>query len=177
MIFLFCTKVRPMISFLVVFPEDMLLRNGRSWIWEVQSFFSPHEKMCFEYGQLLSVSKWLHCRPSSRICMVLPADPSFLGTLSSAFPSFFFPFLVLCIVECVTLRNAKVTNLFLSSIDWHLFLSPQVKSSSPAHSVATLSQTHPRLCQPTCVSTLCGCSGLFSFELPVWTATILCFSI
>ena len=130
------------------------------WIWPISPVYLSQS--------LLVVSIWLHCRLSSRIWMVLPADSRILGTLSSVCSWFFCPFLVLRIVGCVTLRNAKVTNLFLSSIVWHLFLS-RVQSSSPAHPVATLSQTHPRLCQPTCVSTLCGCTGLFSFKRPLWT--------
>ena len=74
-----------------------------------------------------------------------PPGPSILGTLSSVVSLFVFPILVPCIVECLTLRNAKVTHLFLSSIVWHLALALlQVQSSSPA---ATLFQEHPRLCQ------------------------------
>ena len=88
---------------------------------------------------------------------------------------FFVPVLVQCIVEWLTLCNAKVTNLFLSSIVWHLALL-QVQSSLPA----LLSPPCPRrthgYASPTCVSTV-WCTGLFSFQLPSWTAAILCFSI
>ena len=42
--------------------------------------------------------------------------------------------------------ESGVTNLFLSSNVWHLALL-KAQPPSPAHSVATLSQMHPRLCQ------------------------------
>ena len=78
--------------------------------------------------------------------MGLSEGPKILGFLPTTSPSFFLQN-VSCIVKCFTPRNAEVTHLFSSSVVWHLAL-PQAQSSSPAHSVATVSQTHPRLCQP-----------------------------
>ena len=68
--------------------------------------------------------------------------PNILGTLPSVCSLFF----LLCVVECLAVCNAKLT-FFVSSIVWHLS-HLQAQSSLRAHSVATLSQTHPRLCQP-----------------------------
>ena len=69
-----------------------------------------------------------------------------------------------------TPQRKKLTNLLLSSLVRHLTLS-QVQSSSPAHSAATLSQTHPRLCQlPMCFHLVWLYGSFFSFQLPLWTA-------
>ena len=85
------------------------------------------------------------------------------------------PILVLCNVEWFTLSHVKVTNLFLSSMVWRLALS-QIQSSSWTHSVATLSQTQPRLCQPhMCFHLAWSYGSLFSVQLLYWTATISCF--
>ena len=68
--------------------------------------------------------------------------PITLVTLRSVCSLFF----LLCVVECLTVCNAKLT-FFVSSIVWHLS-HLQAQSSLRDHSVATLSQTHPRLCKP-----------------------------
>ena len=61
-----------------------------------------------------------------------------------AFSFFVFAVLVLCIVECVTLRNAKV----MESHQWTVISS----------------QTHTRQCQTHMFSTLCDSTNLFSFQ-------------
>ena len=92
--------------------------------------------------------------------------PKALGALSSALFYLYFPVFVLCIVDCLTLRNAKVTNLSLSSIVWHLFTDPVFISALP---VATLSQTHPRFCQlHLCFHLVWLHGSFFHFQSLLW---------
>ena len=83
----------------------------------------------------------------------LSAGPSTHGALSSTFP-FFLPVLVLCIVKwfnTLPRKGKRILSRFL-----------QIRSSSPAHSGVTLSQTHPRLCQPhLCFHLVCLYGSLF----------------
>ena len=134
----FCCYLRLVVSFLIVFPEDVLhtvvdLRDGKldlSLSPRMQRFLN----MAYYTSVFLSHS-------------IMTIDPFFSNiALQSAFRFFLFPILVLCTVVCLTLRNAKVIFSILSAILWH-FSFLQVQSSSPAQSVATLSQTHSRLCQ------------------------------
>ena len=59
---------------------------------------------------------------------------------------FLSPIFDLCIAECLTQSSAKVIKSLLSSPVWHLFLL-LLRSSSPDHSEANMSQTHPRVSQ------------------------------
>ena len=100
--------------------------------------------------------------PHWRMWTDTSAEPSILGSLPSACPLSLSSHFLSCVLSNVfTLCSAQVTTSLLSSIVWHLSLL-LVHSSLPAHSVATLSQTHPRLCQPfeyvcqiTCVDDTC----------------------
>ena len=105
--------------------------------------------MSFEFSQFL-------CIFTQGILTVDPLPPNLTFSFLSV--------LALCNVEWFTLFNPKVMNLFLSPCAWHFALL-QVQSSSPAHSVANLSQTPSDCASATCVSTLCGCTGRFSFQL------------
>ena len=67
----------------------------------------------------------------------------------------------------------KVTNLFLSSNVWHIAIL-LVQSFLPDDSVASLFETHPRLCQP---HLCCHLVWLCGSTMRAWTATISCVSI
>ena len=74
------------------------------------------------FSRNITVSTELNRRPFFAGVNGNVGRPRILDTLSPVFSFFFLPSLVLCIVECLTLCNAKMTNLFLTSVVWHLTL-------------------------------------------------------
>ena len=133
----------------------------------MRSFCSTTSAMFFEYGQFLL---WIavpshndHLSIFQQHCCLHTAEPSVLlhecGWMCrranhSRFFTFSFPFLVVsnsgpvhCRMFDTSQSKSDKICLIFNSLASHLL----VHSSLPAHSVATLSQTHPRLCQPrTC---------------------------
>ena len=108
------------------------------FVWDLRNFYSV---MNFPDSSLSSHSCIVGS--SSRMWMVLSADSSTLASLFSI--SFFFPAFVLCIFECFTLLNAKVTIFFVSIAKYFALLL--IQSSSSVDSVVILFPTYLQLCQ------------------------------
>ena len=80
-----------------------------------------------------------------RVWTVVSAGPTFLDVLSLIFFPLPLLFFFLCSMDSFILPRTNVTNLYFSSSVLFLFRA-LTQFSSPAHSVAILSHTVPRLC-------------------------------
>ena len=169
----FCPPICHMVSFLVMFPVDLLHIDSKIcctgyatpffhqerivfWIFPCSPYFLPKEKYPFIHVSATQLSP--HSGKSgtfhflSRLfCQV--------GQLSLAL-SFFCQLsrirqLLICVQSSVLLSSTKS---LISMLFVHLFFF-SVHSPSPAHSDAQLFEADPRLCHDIGVSIWCGCWG------------------
>ena len=184
------TQVGQVISFKIVFSWRCVSHNRLSLRCGAKSFSSTMIAMFFESGQFFlstSVSK-NNCHGSTflpphclhNVALSAPLHecewfyalaPRFLVLYRQHFS---FSQFLFCVPSSGSHYPTQKWRMFWwSASAWHMALL-LVQSSLPAHTVASLSQTHPRSCQPH--SSFFGCTGRLSFQMLALTATVSCFS-
>ena len=169
----FCSHIRRVTSFLIVFSESVLHVVANILFWVRRLGFQPR-MYCFQYSsnpfivRFLPLTNLLETSLSPHICTAVPSLPT--GVVSPVGPTFpgsssfsalrCSPIFGLCTTECVTFIRVEVKKLLMSIMLAHLFLF-SIQSSSQAHADADLSHTHIRdYATPTCDSMLCANDGV-----------------